>query len=85
MANLLDDEFAIWQVTGMTLSEYLEKHSMPPSGFAAKIGVPASTIARLLKGYRKPGLDLLKKIADATNGEVMPNDFLAAPQTTEAA
>jgi len=85
MAKSLDEIFAIWQVRGMTLSEYLAEQSLPPSSFASRIGVPASTIARLLNGERKPGLDLLKKIADATDGAVMPNDFLTSPQSDEAA
>lgn len=60
----------------MKLADYLDKHKIRPSVFAATIGTPASTITRLLKGERSPGVDLLAKIADATKGRVTPNDFL---------
>jgi len=59
----------------MKLSDFLEKNSIKPSRFADQIGVPASTITRLLNGS-KPGIDLMEKIAIWTDGEVMPNDFL---------
>lgn len=60
----------------MTLQEYLTDRDIKPSVFAAEIGVPASTITRVLNGERSPGLDLLRTIRDKTNGAVTPNDFL---------
>jgi transcriptional regulator with XRE-family HTH domain len=63
----------------MTLSEYLAQHSINVSVFAAKVGVPSSTISRVLKRQRDPGLELLAKIREATDGAVTPNDFLPAP------
>jgi transcriptional regulator with XRE-family HTH domain len=62
----------------MNLTAYLEASSLSPSKFAESIGVPASTITRILSGEREPGLGLLKKIHAATNGAVTPNDFLPA-------
>jgi len=59
----------------MTLSEYLTSNSKKPSHFADEVGVPASTITRILNGDRRPGLPLLLKILKATNGIVTPNDF----------
>jgi predicted transcriptional regulator len=79
MANSLDRYLAIWQVLGMTLSEYLAQHSIKVSAFAERVGVPPSTISRVIKRQRDPGLDLLAKIMEATHGEVTPNDFLATP------
>jgi predicted transcriptional regulator len=64
----------------MTLSEYLGRHSVSVSAFAAKVGVPPSTIWRVIKRQRDPGLDLLGKIMKATDGAVTPNDFLSLPQ-----
>ena len=60
----------------MKLADYLRSEGIKPSRFAALVGVPASTVARLISGERSnPGLDLMKKIADASGGEVTPNDF----------
>ena len=65
------------QDADMKLADYLTANDIRPSAFAAQVGVPASTIIRLLKGERpSTGLELLAKIAAATNGKVMPNDFL---------
>ena len=63
-------------IIGMKLSDFLEKNSIKPSRFANQIGVPASTIMRLLDGGR-PGIELMEKIAAGTCGEVMQNDFLS--------
>ena len=62
----------------MTLHQYLSLRDLKPSAFAAEIGVPASTITRILSGERSPGLDLLTLIRDKTNGAVTPNDFIPA-------
>lgn len=61
----------------MKLIDYMQNNGLNASAFASKVGVPASTIFRLLKGDRNPGLDLLEKIAKTTEGAVMPNDFLS--------
>lgn len=65
----------------MTLHEYLAANQMKPSAFAAKAGLPASTITRILNGERQPGLDVMKAVRDATDGQVQPNDFLDALPT----
>lgn len=62
----------------MTLLEYLTLNEIPPSRLAEKAGVPATTILRVLKGERNPGLLLMKKIMEATDGHVTPNDFVAS-------
>jgi transcriptional regulator with XRE-family HTH domain len=60
----------------MDLLTYIEANGLSPSKFAERVGVPPSTITRVLSGDREPGLGLLKKIHSATNGAVTPNDFL---------
>ncbi len=62
----------------MTLSDYLRDQKLKPSAFAAEIGVPPSTITRLLNGERQPGLALIGKIRDRTGGAVTADDFIAA-------
>ena len=59
----------------MTLAEYLKTENVKPSHLAMRLAVPASTITRLAKGKRAPSLGLAKKIAEATDGRVTPNDF----------
>jgi transcriptional regulator with XRE-family HTH domain len=61
----------------MTLSEFLTDAELKPSVFAERLGVAPSTITRLLKRERKPGLDLAIRISDATGGKVTPQDILA--------
>lgn len=60
----------------MKLADYLKAENLSPSVFADRLGKPASTITRLLKGERSPNLDLLAEIKTATGGKVTPNDFL---------
>jgi transcriptional regulator with XRE-family HTH domain len=65
----------------MNLLTYIEAQGISPSKFAERIGVPPSTITRILSGNREPGLGLLKKIHAATDGAVTPNDFLLGPDS----
>lgn len=72
----------------MTLSDYLKAEMISPSRFAGELGIPASTVLRVLKGEREPGLDLMRKISAATKGCVNPNDFfvrIPRPATDGAA
>lgn len=70
----------------MRLSEYLEAKKLKPSRFAEMVGVPASTITRLVRGERSPGIELIEKIVKATDGAITPNDFIApAPHEVTAA
>ncbi len=67
----------------MNLLAYIEAKGLSPSRFADVIGVPPSTITRILSGDREPGFGLLKKIHAATDGAVTPNDFLPASSDEE--
>jgi transcriptional regulator with XRE-family HTH domain len=61
----------------MTLTDYLIKNKISPEKFAAQVGVAPSTIYRLLGGVTIPKRQNLKKILEATNGEVGVNELLA--------
>ncbi len=62
----------------MILKKYLAREKLKPAAFAARIGVSASTVTRFLRRERQPSLDLMRKIAEATGGEVAElQDFLA--------
>jgi DNA-binding transcriptional regulator YdaS (Cro superfamily) len=59
----------------MTLIEYLADRQLTNSAFAHKIGVPASTVHRWIRGYRQPSIVYLLKIERATGGKVRVKDF----------
>jgi transcriptional regulator with XRE-family HTH domain len=60
----------------MKLPDYLKRENITPSAFAERMGMPSSTITRILRGERKPSFEVTKKISEATNGEVArPEDF----------
>lgn len=61
---------------GMRLSEYLTAAQTTPTAFARKLGVAHSTVLRWAAGDVAPSLDWMERIATATGGEVMPNDFM---------
>lgn len=74
----------------MKLHDYLQGTNTKPSQLAARMGKPASTITRLLKGTRRPSIELARQISDATDGAVTANDFMeanpaSASNATEAA
>lgn len=60
----------------MTLAEYLISKGISPTKFAAEVGVPASTITRILNGERMPRLETIQKIVAETHGDVTINDFI---------
>lgn len=71
----------------MKLSDYISDKQTTASRFAGEVGVPVSTITRLLRGERRPGIDLIARITSATNGAVTAEDFFpqAAPHPQEGA
>ncbi|WAJ27572.1 helix-turn-helix domain-containing protein [Antarcticirhabdus aurantiaca] len=60
----------------MKLSTYLAQHELSPAAFAVRVGVPASTISRILNGQRTPRLETIAKIAAVTDGAVSVSDFV---------
>lgn len=67
-----------WYIGYMNLASYLEKNESSGNAFAARIGVPAITVQRYLKG-RLPTKEIVIAIYVATDGEVTPNDFYPLP------
>lgn len=66
---------------GMTLADYLVDRKIKDSDFAEAIGVSRMTLWRYKSGDRRPEWDVLKRIVQATDGHVTPNDFLGAAET----
>ena len=60
----------------MRLSEFLSVTQIKPAVFARQIGVSHTTVARWASGDVAPTLEAMEKIAAATAGRVMPNDFM---------
>lgn len=70
----------------MRLADYLADAKLKPSKFAEKANLAPSTITRLLNGERKPGIDVIEKIAAASDGNVKAEDFFSgAAAATEGA
>lgn len=61
----------------MKLEQYLTDKQIRPVAFAASIGVAPSTITRILRGERSPGIELIAKIKEETGGEVAFEDWLS--------
>jgi transcriptional regulator with XRE-family HTH domain len=61
----------------MKLSTYLDQHNMTPSDLARRIGVHSTTITRYISGARlATSPEVLRRIAKATDYQVLPNDFV---------
>ncbi|WP_084412480.1 helix-turn-helix domain-containing protein [Fulvimarina manganoxydans] len=80
----VDKFIATRQICSMTLADFLRTNEMSPAAFAAELGVPASTITRIIRGERTPRLDTIQKIVAATSGAVTINDFVRASSTEGA-
>lgn len=76
MANSLTFDLPYGKSCIMNLATYLESQKIKPAQFAALIGVPASTISRILRGDREPRLSTAQKISQATGGKVSLSDLV---------
>ena len=64
----------------MTLSEYLSEVGKKPSAFAESLGMPASTIIRIINGQREARIGTAAKIVAATGGKVTFAELVHVPQ-----
>jgi transcriptional regulator with XRE-family HTH domain len=69
----------------MKLGEWLSLHGMSQQAFAEAAGLSQGAIARFVLGRRMPNRLAMRKIIDATDGQVMPNDFHDIDQPKDAA
>jgi transcriptional regulator with XRE-family HTH domain len=58
----------------MKLRDWLRKNKISQNGLADDLGVTQSCLSKICNG-RIPSVDMMRRIARITNGEVMPNDF----------
>lgn len=63
----------------MKLADYIAERQTTATRFAGELGVPVSTITRLLRGERSPGIALVARITTATKGAVSAQDFFPSP------
>ncbi|MBY0421357.1 MAG: helix-turn-helix domain-containing protein [Parvularculaceae bacterium] len=73
----------------MNLATYIKQNGLRRSAFADKIGVSPTIVTQWCAGDAWPSADMARRIFDATDGQVTPNDFLAdrrnQPKPAEAA
>ena len=79
----IDNNLAMWQVSGMTLEKYLRDKGIRASAFAEQVGASASTITRIMRGERGIGLELAVRIERATEGQVPIRAWLDELTATE--
>jgi transcriptional regulator with XRE-family HTH domain len=63
----------------MTLKEYIEAQTpkLSHAAFGARIGVTQAAINRYVRGVRFPSPEMIRKIQDATDGNVKVSDWYA--------
>lgn len=61
------------------MNEFLALNAVKQKDFAARIDERATAINKYCLGQRIPRPDVMRKIFDATNGAVTPNDFFDLP------
>ncbi|WP_420420983.1 helix-turn-helix domain-containing protein [Simkania sp.] len=65
------------------MKEYLFKRNIPPKKFASDLRISVSYLYQLLRGERKPSLELAQKIEAYTEGEVTALQLLGIVQELE--
>ena len=61
----------------MKLIAYMDAARVREEDFAAKIGASQSYVNRRKNGHVWPSSEMARRIMDATDGAVTPNDFLS--------
>jgi DNA-binding transcriptional regulator YdaS (Cro superfamily) len=62
----------------MDLGTYITENGADIAELAKKLGVTKEAVRLWVAGSRTPRPDAMRRIVDATGGQVTPNDFLAA-------
>ena len=67
----------------MKLKEYLKINNIKAKDFAEKIGVTPAYVTLIHQGKRWPRVDLMRRITEATDGQVTANDFAAVEEQVQ--
>lgn len=85
----LDSECIAWDTSSMTIQAYCKLHSLSAAEFGRRVGVGRAVAARWVKGEDEPRGPNIRKVVEATRGEVTANDILGIgvmpPPAAEAA
>lgn len=57
------------------LADWMAEHEMDDDALAARAATDRTTISRIRRGKQLPSLDLARRLAQATDNAVTPNDF----------
>lgn len=60
----------------MKLRTYLTANGIEAADFAVRMGVTGEAVRLWCADERTPRAEAMRKIVEATNGQVTPNDFL---------
>jgi transcriptional regulator with XRE-family HTH domain len=67
------------RLIAMKLSAWLSETETRPAKLAKTLEVEQSTVSRWLNGSSIPTMDMMRRVAEATDGAVMPNDWMISP------
>ena len=65
------------------LQTYIEAKKWNYTEAGLKFGCADTTIARIIKGNRPPNKDLMQRMIDVSDGELLPNDFYKLPTPSD--
>lgn len=63
----------------MKLQDWLTETETSTTRLAELVGVSQSTVWRWVQGKMVPDMERMRRVAEATDGRVMPNDFMDTP------
>ena len=69
----------------MKLETYLRENSLTDEAFASRIGISQYQVSRIKRDKSWPTRDVMKRIAEVTDGAVTANDFAGIESLAEAA
>ena len=69
----------------MTLSEWMTENGLDDAAAAERFGINRTTVLRLRKGEQMPSHDTVRRVFEATDGQVSPNTWYGLPTSGEAA
>lgn len=58
------------------LREYRKRNRISLEKLGEIVGVKKATLSRIENGTRSPSLGLVRRLCEATGGELTPNDFV---------
>jgi len=58
------------------LAEFRTRKGLSKAAIAAKVGISRQSIHRIERGEQTPSLALVRRLVDATDGELRADDFM---------